>query len=31
MFSVYCEGLKITRSMSLIGHCWDNSVIEKFL
>ena len=30
MFAVYCEGLKITRSMSRRGNCWDNAVIERF-
>jgi len=30
MFAEYCEQLKITRSMSRRGNCWDNSVIERF-
>ena len=30
MFAVYCEGLKITRSMSRRGNCWDNAVMERF-
>jgi len=30
MFAVYCEGLKLTRSMSRRGNCWDNAVIERF-
>jgi len=30
MFVVYCEGLKITRSMSRRGNCWDNAVMERF-
>ena len=30
MFDVYCEGFKITRSMSRRGNCWDNAVAERF-
>jgi len=30
MFAVYCDGLKITRSMSRRGNCWDNAVMERF-
>jgi transposase InsO family protein len=30
MFAVYCEDLKITRSMSRRGNCWDNAVMERF-
>ena len=30
MFAVYCESLKITRSMSRRGNCWDNAVMERF-
>jgi putative transposase len=30
MFAVYCENLKITRSMSRRGNCWDNAVMERF-
>ena len=30
MFAVYCENLKITRSMSRKGNCWDNAVMERF-
>ena len=30
MFAVYCEKLKITRSMSRRGNCWDNAVMERF-
>ena len=29
MFAVYCENLKITRSMSRRGNCWDNAVMER--
>jgi len=30
MFAEYCEQLKITRSMSRRGNCWDNAVMERF-
>jgi len=30
MFAVYCKNLKITRSMSRRGNCWDNAVKERF-
>ena len=30
MFAVYCDKLKITRSMSRRGNCWDNAVMERF-
>jgi len=30
MFAVYCEKLKIIRSMSRRGNCWDNAVMERF-
>ena len=30
MFAVYCQDLKITRSMSRRGNCWDNAVMERF-
>jgi len=30
MFAVYCDSLKITRSMSRRGNCWDNAVMERF-
>ena len=30
MFDVYCDQLKITRSMSRRGNCWDNAVMERF-
>ena len=30
MFAVYCDNLKITRSMSRRGNCWDNAVMERF-
>ena len=29
-FAVYCQDLKITRSMSRRGNCWDNAVMERF-
>jgi transposase InsO family protein len=30
LFGLYCERLKITRSMSRRGNCWDNAVMERF-
>lgn len=30
MFDKYCKNLKIIRSMSRRGNCWDNAVIERF-
>ena len=30
LFAKYCESLKIKRSMSRRGNCWDNAVMERF-
>lgn len=30
MFDTFCNKLKIIRSMSRRGNCWDNAVIERF-
>ena len=30
MFTLYCDSLKITKSMSRRGNCWDNAVMERF-